>query len=62
MVRAAEPTPDLQDYELVDSRFPQRDDASYEELQTRQTRAFGVMQARLELEANRFALSLKRAG
>jgi hypothetical protein len=31
MVRAAGPTPDPQDYELVDSRFPQRDD-SYEEL------------------------------
>jgi hypothetical protein len=61
MVRAAESTPDPQDYELVDSRFPQRDDASYEELLTRETRAVGVMQARLELESRWFALSLQRA-
>jgi hypothetical protein len=60
MVRAAEPTPDPQDYELVDSRFPRGDD-SYEELLIRETRAFAVMQARFELEAKRFALSSKRA-
>jgi hypothetical protein len=61
MVRAAEPSPDPKDYELVDSRFPQRDDC-YEELLIRETRAFAVMQARLELEAKWFALSLKQAG
>jgi hypothetical protein len=49
MVRVAEPTPEPQDYELVDSRFPHRDD-SYEELMIRETRAFAVMQVRLERE------------
>jgi hypothetical protein len=49
MVRAAQPTPEPQDYDVVDSRFPQRDD-SYEELMIRETRAFAVMQVRLERE------------
>jgi hypothetical protein len=49
MVRAAEPTPEPQDYELVDSRFPERGD-SCEELMIRETPAFAVMQARLERE------------
>jgi hypothetical protein len=57
-----QPIPDPQDYELVDNWFPQRE-ASYEDLLIRETRATGVMRARLELEAKLWhPLSLKRAG
>jgi hypothetical protein len=58
MVRVHQPDP--QDYELVDNWFPQQE-ASYEELLIRETRATGVMHARLELEAKWPPLSLKRA-
>jgi hypothetical protein len=50
MVGDAHATPGPQDYELVDRRFPHRDD-SYEELMIRETRALAVMQARLAMQA-----------
>jgi hypothetical protein len=48
MARNAHSSPGPQDYELVDRRFPLLGD-SFEELLIRETRALGVMEARLAL-------------